>query len=292
MVNLQGVAPGWLSIAELPILLGRDVSLVDTAGTAAVPVVIGNDFARAMWGNANPIGRTLGAPQLHGMNDAAMVLTIVGVYDASRGIPKLTGSGGGLNPKGEFRVYTARGKRWRSDLLLVRTRGAGAPLVNDLRQFIRAEAPTLPIESIRTLAEFEAQQDQMSVQEASLTGVAALVALLLTSLGLYGVVALAVQQRTREIGIRIAIGANPAAVTRMFLRSGVRIAVIALLIGLPVTVAGLQFGQMQGVVNQGPNFLLVGLGVSVVLLAVAGAATWRPARRAARVHPAIALRGE
>jgi putative ABC transport system permease protein len=109
---------------------------------------------------------------------------------------------------------------------------------------------------------------------------------------LYGVVALAVQQRTREIGIRIAIGANPSAVTRMFLQSGVRLAVIALLIGLPVTVVGLRLGQSQGVVNQGPNFWLVGLAVSVVLLSVATGATWRPARRAARVPPAIALRAE
>jgi len=121
---------------------------------------------------------------------------------------------------------------------------------------------------------------------------AAAIALLLTALGLYGVVALAVQQRTREIGIRIAIGANPNAVTRMFLRSGVRLAGIALLIGLPVTVIGLRFGQAQGVVNQGPNFWLVGLGVSVVLLTVAGGATWRPARRASRVAPSVALRAE
>jgi ABC-type antimicrobial peptide transport system permease subunit len=119
-----------------------------------------------------------------------------------------------------------------------------------------------------------------------------IVALLLTSLGLYGVVSLAVQQRTREIGIRIAVGANPAGVTQMFLRSGVRIAGIALLIGLPVTVAGMVFGQSTGVINEGPNFWLVGLGVSVVLIVVASAATWAPARRASRVDPAIALRVE
>lgn len=292
IASLQGIAPGWLSVAELPVVLGRDVSLVDTAGTAEVPVVIGSDLARAMWGTVNPIGRTLGAPQLQGIGDSAMVATVVGVYDASRGIPKLTGSGGGMNPKGEFRIYTARGKRWRSDLLLVRTRGMGTPLVGELRQLIRAEAPSLPIESIQTVAQLQADQGRMSLQEVSLAVAGAVVALLLTSLGLYGVVALAVQHRTREIGIRIAMGANPAAVTRMFLGSGVRLAVVALLIGLPVTVGGLRFGQAQGVVNQAPNFWLVGLAVSVVLLTVAGAATWRPARRASRVHPAIALRAE
>ena len=291
-VNLQGAAPGWLAIAELPIVLGRDVSLADTAGTAAIPVVIGNDLARAMWGNANPIGQTLGAPRLQGMDDPKMEMTIVGVYDASRGIPKLAGSGGGTDPKGEFRIYTARGKHWRTDLLLVRTRDVGESFVNDLRQLIRAEAPGLPLESVQTLAQRDAYQASMSVQEVSLVIAGAVIALLLTALGLYGVVALGVQQRTREIGIRIATGADPSAVARMFLRSGVRLAVIALLIGLPATVVGLRFGQSQGVVNQAPNFWLVGLAVSAVLLVVAGGATWRPARRAARVDPAIALRAE
>jgi ABC-type antimicrobial peptide transport system permease subunit len=78
----------------------------------------------------------------------------------------------------------------------------------------------------------------------------------------------------------------------MFLGSGLRLAGIALLIGLPVTVAGFRLGQAQGVVNANANFWLVGVGISVVLLAVACGPTWVPARRASRVDPSIALRAE
>jgi ABC-type antimicrobial peptide transport system permease subunit len=189
-------------------------------------------------------------------------------------------------------VYTARGSRWRSDLLLVRVRGMAEPLVNDLRELIATRVPSMPIDWVQTLAQMSEGMNRESIQGAALAAAGGLVALLLTSLGLYGVVSLAVQQRTREIGIRIAVGANPAGVTRMFLQSGVRLAGIALLIGLPVTVVGFRLGQAQGVINEGANFWLVGLGISVVLLAVSCAATWAPARRASRVDPAIALRAE
>ena len=292
IVSMQGAAPGWFAMAHLPIVLGRDVSLSDTSGTAAIPVVIGSDFAKAVWGDANPIGRTLREPQLHSMEDANMAVTVVGVYDATVAIPMIPGSGGPMNPNGEFRMYSARGKHWANDMLLVGTRGVGEPLINPLRELIRKEAPSLPIESIQTVAQIDEKQNVESLQGAALASAGGLVALLLASLGLYGVVSLAVQQRTREIGIRIAVGANPKAVTRMFLRSGVRLAVIALLIGLPVTVVGLQFGQSQGIINEGPDFWLVGLGVSVALLTVAGAATFGPAKRASLVDPAIALRAE
>jgi predicted permease len=291
VMNLLGVAPGWFAMAEVPIVLGRDVALVDTTGTAAVPVVIGSDLAKMLWGNGNPIGRALGAPQLHSMKDSNAVMTIVGVYDATKKIPEMTGTSGAGNPD-EFRVYTARGSHWRGDLLLARTRGMAEPLVNDVRELIRKRAASMPIDWVQTLAQMNEDANRESIQGAALAAAGGLVALLLASLGLYGVVSLAVQQRTREIGIRIAIGANPAGVRQMFLRSGVRLAGIALLIGLPVTVVGFRFGQAQGVINAGANFWVVGVAISIVLLLVSCAATWGPARRASRVDPAIALRAE
>ena len=120
-----------------------------------------------------------------------------------------------------------------------------------------------------------------------------LAALLLASLGLYGVVSLAVQQRTGEIGIRIAVGAHPARVARAFLASGVRVGAIGLAIGLPVTVAALAFGISSGVVNaDGLNPYATGAAIAAIMLIVASLATWMPARRAARVDPATTLREE
>jgi predicted permease len=291
VMNLLGVAPGWFSMAEVPIVLGRDVALVDTTGATAVPVVIGSDLARALWGNANPIGRAIGAPQMHSMQDSNALMRVVGVYDAKAGNPTMTGTSGAGNPD-DYRVYTARGSHWRSDFILARTRGLAEPVVKGLREHIRTRAPAMPIDWVQTLEEMNRDQARESLQGAGLAAAGGLVALLLASLGLYGVVSLAVQQRTREIGIRIAVGANPAGVRRMFLRSGVRLAGVAMSIGLPVTVIGFRFGQAQGVINAGANFWFVGAGISVVLMLVAGAATWGPAGRAARVDPAIALRAE
>jgi len=104
-------------------------------------------------------------------------------------------------------------------------------------------------------------------------------------------VALAVQQRTCEIGIRIAVGAGPARLVRMFVGSGLRIGVIALLIGLPLTIAGMRLLLAQGfVIGPEVNVWLIGFGIAAILLGVAAAATWIPARRAARVDPATTLR--
>jgi ABC-type antimicrobial peptide transport system permease subunit len=110
---------------------------------------------------------------------------------------------------------------------------------------------------------------------------------------LYGVVSLAVQQRTREIGIRIAVGAAPTQVARMFLMSGVRVSMVAMLIGLPLSIAALRVGLSQGIILAPPlNVWAIGIAIAVTLVAVASAATWVPARRAARVDPSTTLRVE
>jgi hypothetical protein len=132
IVNLRGAAPGWFDVACIPILAGRDVQLADTAGMKAIPVVIGSDFAKAVWGDASPIGRTIGAPELRNTEDAEMTMTVVGVYDATQRIP-----GTGFQAPSETptsRAFTARDKRWSRDRVLVTTRPAGRPLIDDLRQ--------------------------------------------------------------------------------------------------------------------------------------------------------------
>jgi ABC-type antimicrobial peptide transport system permease subunit len=173
----------------------------------------------------------------------------------------------------------------------VRTRGPAEPLIPELQQLIRYRAPSLPVSSARTLAQIDAQENSEALRMSAVAGAGGAVALLLASLGLYGVVALAVQQRTREIGIRMAVGAAPARLVRMFVGSGLRIGVIALLIGLPLSVAGLRLLLAQGfLIGPEVNVWLIGFGIAAILLGVATAATWVPARRAARVDPATTLR--
>lgn len=151
----------------------------------------------------------------------------------------------------------------------------------------------MPVTGMSTLEQADAKSYRETLQVAGLAGAGGALALLLASLGLYGVVSLAVQQRTREIGIRIAVGANPTRVARMFLASGVRTSVLALALGLPLSVAGLRVALLQGIViAPGVNPYVIGVGIAVLLLAVASAATWVPARRAAMVDPATTLRQE
>jgi predicted permease len=292
IVHVQGAAPGWFSVVDVPIILGRDVSLADTAA-ADHPIVIGSDLARTLWGNANPVGRTLASPSLPGWKQDSIRMTVVGVYDATRRMPGMTWNGGTARGDPPKSVYTAHGKQWRRDRVLVRTRGPAAPFVPELQRFVRDRAPSMPLTSMKTLAQIDEQEYLVTLRVSALAGAGGALALLLASLGLYGVVSLAVRQRTREIGIRIAVGAHPMRVARMFLVSGVRVSLFALALGLPLSVAALKVGLSQGVVIAPQvNAYLIGAVIALVLLAVASLATWLPARRAALVDPARTLRVE
>jgi predicted permease len=293
ILTLEAAAPGWFSLVDVPIILGRDVSFADTA-TADYRVVIGSDVARALWGSGSPVGRTLASPALRGLGQDSITITVVGVYDATHALPGMSWSGGGVRGSmsaSQSRVYTARGKHWRHDRVLVRTRGPAEPFLPELRRFVREAAPSLPVSSMQTLAQADAKVYRDRLRSAMLAGAAGALALLLASLGLYGVVSLAVQQRTREIGIRIAVGAQPAAVARMFLASGVRVSVVALILGLPLSVIGLKVAVSRGIViAPGIDVYMIGAVIAGILLTIASAATWMPARRAARVDPAMTLR--
>lgn len=281
-VNVEGTPPGYFSLLDIPIVLGRDVSLADTIGNA-FRVVIGSDLARRLWGDANPIGRKLASLDVTAGARDSIRMVVIGVFDANR--PTTRGRG--------FRVYTSYGKQWRSYSLLIRTRGPAQAFIPQLRTTFQAAAPALPVSRLETLATVSARDRRVAMQVIGAAAGAGGLALLLASLGLYGVISLAVSQRKREIGIRIAVGAMPSRVVRMFLASGVRLSVIALLLGLPVSLVALRVALSQGVViAPDMNLWLVGSSIAAVLLVVASAATWLPARRAARVDPALTLRVE
>ena len=116
-------------------------------------------------------------------------------------------------------------------------------------------------------------------------------ALLLASLGLYAIIAFAVTQRTREIGIRLAMGSTPTGVVRHFFRNGLIVSAIGLGIGLPITIAGIYVVKASVIGFTVQNVAAVAVVVPV-LIAVAALASWLPARRAGRVDPVIALRSE
>jgi len=292
VLHLEGSAPGWFDVLDVPIVLGRDLMLADTASTDR-PVVIGVDLAQALYGEANPVGQILYSPPLRGLGQDSIAMSIVGVYDSRVVVPGMIWAGTSARSNIPYRIYTAHGKGWQKDRLLIRTRGPAAGYLPDLQRFAIAEAPQLPISSIRTLEQMDEQEFRVTVRLSLLATLGGLIALGLASLGLYGVVALTVRQRTREIGIRIAVGAEPMQVARMFLVSGMKSAVGGLAIGLPITLAALQVLISQGEMRMSetlPTF--VGLVITVLLLSIAAIATWIPARRAAQVDPGLTLRAE
>jgi hypothetical protein len=276
--RIEGAPPGYFAFRAIPLLRGRDLIAEDTAGPA-MAVVIGNDLARDFWGLADPIGKRLDVA-LRSENSTAAV--VVGVFDTTA----VAENGG--------RVYTAHGGRWRKDSYLIRTRGPGTAVIPAVRQLVRAVIPDIPVYRVATLEEIARRdRDDLMLVTASAAG-GGLLALLLASIGLYGVVALAVRQRHREIGIRVALGARPRQVIRMFFVSGLRVSVVGLVLGLPLSVAAL-YVLVSTVGGMHSNTVVIAgatVVIAVAVVAVASLATWVPARRAASVDPLVAIRVE
>jgi putative ABC transport system permease protein len=173
------------------------------------------------------------------------------------------------------------------------TRAAGAPpnLAELIRREVQAVAPTRPIADIRTMDQVVAASVAAPRATALLIGALALLALALAGVGLYGVVSYAAEQRTREIGIRVALGADRSTVMALVLREGVVLTAAGLALGIAgaLTARRLIAGMLHGVSPFDPLTLAV---VAVFLFAVSLLASWLPGRRATRVDPLIAMRSE
>jgi putative ABC transport system permease protein len=282
-VSVEGTDPGYFAILGLPILRGRDVAPSDTA-LPYRPVIIGSSMAHELWGNGDPLGRRFRqSSQGKALERDAIV---IGVYDDSR--PTTAGPG--------RRVYAYDDAPWRGGEYLVRTSGPARALASTVRDRLRDAVPEIPLYDVETLEETMTARRNDIRQMGTGATVAGGLVLLLASIGLYGVIGLAVAQRRREIGIRIALGARPTAVVAMLFRQGLRLGGIGLVIGLPLSIGALIVirtvlgGAGDGAALANPTAL--GAFVAVTVLAVASLATWLPARRAASIAPTLALRAE
>ena len=283
LLRMMAAQPGYFEQMDMRVVLGRGPAFTDT--NAADPgIVVGSQFARRVWGEASPVGRTLVSTRSADEVDADTIRAlVVGVYEQ----PATVGA------DDVMRVYTAHLGRWRRDGLVIRTHGPAESFVPQLRTLVQSAAPGLPVSRMQTQAQIDDEERDIAMRVSALAGAAGVVALLLASLGLYGVVSLAVRQRTREIGIRVAVGAAPSRVARMFLASGMRIGVIALLLGLPICVIGLHLLlSNQALIAPSLDPWRIGAAIAAILLSVVALASWIPARRATRVDPAATLRME
>ena len=175
---------------------------------------------------------------------------------------------------------------------LIRTQGPAQPIIPVIRSVANSDAPDLPLVSALTLAAIEDGQRSRFVSAIAAAGGSGAAALLLSAIGLYAVVALAVGQRVREIGIRAALGADRRRILGMFLRRGLTLSLVGILAGLAFSLVALRL--LAAIIGEEPpsGTAAIAAMVAVVVTGVALLATWIPARRATRIDPLEALRVE
>jgi predicted permease len=275
----NSVTPGFFRTVGLPLVRGRDFDDRDVAGAPGVAIV-SEQLAKQLWPRADPLGKRL---SMNG--EDGPYLSVVGVSREAlvAGIRERTSS----------TVYVPRAQnREMTDLtLLVRAKGDASQLAGAVRSEARSLDPNLPVYGVQTLAQYRRAHMAESRSGSTLLGIFGGLALILASIGVYGVLAFAVSQRTREIGVRMALGARQGEVVRLFLREGVRRTLLGIGIGLALSfaVARLLASVFLGVT---PGDAVAFGSVAALLLVVATVACWLPARRAARVNPIEALRYE
>jgi ABC-type lipoprotein release transport system permease subunit len=271
---------GYFAAMGIPLLRGRTFDNSDQPG-APHAAVISQSTAQKYWPNEDPIGRRI---QFGNMDGDLRLLNIVGVvgdvHDA------------GIDTKARPTVYGNAFQRPASSNVTVVVRAQVPPstLSPALRDTVRSLNPNLPV-NLRTLDQvFSSSLDQRRFSLV-IFGVFAAVALLLAVMGIYGVTTYSVTQRTQEIGIRIALGAQMKDVVRLVLQHGLALVLIGEVIGLAGSIAltRLMSGLLFGVT---PTDLLTFISVAGGLMLVALLACYIPARRATKVDPLIALRYE
>jgi len=276
---LHTVTPAYFATLELPLVRGRDFGAQDVASSPRVAIV-SDQFARSAWGQANPIGQRVALG-----GEDGQVVTVVGVARDAM----LAGTG----ERARSTLYLAQLQNSGTiDLtLLVRARGDAAPLAAPLREIFKTMDASMPITGVQTLAQYRwdrLSEDRLGSGMLSIFGA---IALLLASVGVYAVIAFSVAQRTREIGVRIALGAIQRQVVGLFVREGMRLTAYGLVIGMSLAVA---LAKLLSAIFMGvsPTDVAALGAVSGLLLSVSLLACWLPARRAARVDPMQALRSE
>jgi putative ABC transport system permease protein len=275
--NYRVVTPDYLRTLGIPLRAGRTLDTHDTADAPQV-VLIDEAMRRKFWPNENPLGKRIR------FGSGEPWVTVVGV------LADIRQAGLDTPPKAEL-YLSALQQRTFANWLAVRTQGDPAGMAAAVRHAIRAVDPGTPIVDVSTMEEIlDRETFQHKVQMILLTGFAGL-AMLLASLGIYGVLAYLVSRRTQEIGIRIAIGAAPSAVVRMVLGQALRLSAIGIVAGL-VLALGVTRVFSKLLFGVSPTDPATFASVAVLLLAVASAASYLPTRKAMRIDPIAALRDE
>jgi predicted permease len=275
------VGPNYFSAVGIPLLLGRDISLQDTETSPRV-AVINESMARFYFGQANPIGRKFTIEDTGSKGP----VEIVGVSRDARDHQ--------LKGKVQRRFYipiaqslaTAAGVHFE-----IKTVGNPSAVAETVRKQIKSYDANIPIYSVRALDELTERSIRDEILIAKLSSFFAGLALLLAAIGLYGILSYSVAGRTREIGVRMALGAQRGSVLGMVLREAGKLVLQGILIGVPAAWLSSRFfaSMLFGLSRTDPSPMVL---VIAILAVIALLASFIPARRATKVDPMVALRYE
>lgn len=277
-IDWRIVSPGYFKTMDIPLLQGREFTDADGPAPAPPVMIVSQATGKKFWGDESPLGHTLRRSA-----DPNTAFTIVGVVGDVRSTT--------LNQESPTLYYSSASRVWPTMDVAVRTSGNPTDSLPVIRERVHALDSHLALINERTMEQWLSNSSAQPRLNTVLLGAFAFVALLIASIGIYGVLAYTVSQRTSEIGVRMALGATPRGVLRLIVSEGMTVVLIGIGIGV---VAALALGrtvssQMFGVHWWNP---VTFLGVSVALALVALAACVIPALRASRVNPIVALRYE
>lgn len=280
MGQINTVSADYFQTLGIPIVQGRGFTHMDAEDTEHV-VVINERMATDLFGSESPLDRRIAQQQFDG--SWGQWRRVVGVAADTREY--------GLAVAGAHTLYLPSSQAFPGQSIVVATSGEAGPLALRVRELVQARDPDRPVDNVTTLADLRADDIAPERLNAVLFSAFGVLALLIAAIGVLGVLAFTVSQRTREFGVRMALGAQEKQVLTMVLREGVLLAVGALVVG------GLAARALSGFLTE-LLFQVTGtdtmtyVSVGAVLAVVAVVAAYIPARRATRVDPAEALRSE
>jgi putative ABC transport system permease protein len=280
------ISADYFKTLGIPLLAGRALTPSDRAGSPPVAVV-NETGARRFWPGESPIGKRVWFGTTTGpFSDPAHAVEIVGVV----GDVKYQDVDEDTSNRAEF--YTSYLQfAYPDTMIIVKTRGSATPLLPAMRKAVASVDSSLPIYDAMTLDERIGAAVARPRFNATLLTVFAGAALLLAAIGVYGVLSYSVSSRMREIGVRLALGADAQRVIRLVLGEGVRLAAAGAVAGLVAAIVAAQFVRRL-VVDVSPTDPRILAASAAVMLAVAALAAFLPARRASAVDPMVVLRQE